>query len=130
MEGGERAPWERLDSESAGAYIAFRRYRDLGPSRTVRASYGTPPGRRVPGHLQRWAAHHRWQARALAWDDECYRTADRRHLDAIAGGGDLHLLDASTASNVQLLDGDRQMRNRHLDAIAAELEGDVVVGHW
>ena len=77
-------PWERQAGESAAAFRAFRRYVALDPPlRTIRLSVGTPPGRRPPGCVERWAARHRWRERAALWDDEVYRIEDQQRLQAV-----------------------------------------------
>jgi hypothetical protein len=83
VEPAQTALWERQPGETSRAYVAFRRYRDLGPLRTVRASTDTPDGRRMPGHVERWASRHAWVERAEAWDEELYRIEDSERLEAI-----------------------------------------------
>jgi len=59
-------PWEQREQESAQAYEAFLAYRDLGPSRTFKATAD-----RVGKHeslMRRWADRHRWRERVWAWD--------------------------------------------------------------
>jgi hypothetical protein len=70
-----RAPWERFDDETALAYMAFRRWRDLGPTR--------PPLRRCRAIERRWSGRWRWLERVTAWDDTCWRVADDAALDAL-----------------------------------------------
>ncbi len=104
----ERRPWERLD-EGAWACEIFRTYRDLDPTRTVRA-VGTPVGRRVLGHIERWASRLRWRVRAAAWDTEVYRRHDDALLAAIhppqpASHADLEPEPHPLAALLRLVDG-------------------------
>jgi hypothetical protein len=92
MDTGERAPWERRADETSHQYLAFRRFRDLGPSRSLRSLTGTPPGRRLPGNVERWATRHRWRERAAAWDDELYRIEDDARLASSSGSAVRELL--------------------------------------
>ena len=62
----EPKPWEQMPGESGPAYAAFLVNRDLGRSRTFKATAD-----RVGKHeslMRRWATRHRWRERAWAWD--------------------------------------------------------------
>ncbi|MGZ4936924.1 MAG: hypothetical protein ACXV5K_10130 [Halobacteriota archaeon] len=59
--------WERLPDESAKAYDAFRRYRDMGPERSI-AKLARAMGCST-GLLKRWSSPYRWVARAMRYDD-------------------------------------------------------------
>jgi hypothetical protein len=91
MDAGEREPWERRADETSHQYLAFRRFRDLGVTRSLRSLTGTPPGRRLPGNVERWATRHRWRERAAAWDDELFRIEDDARLESISGSAALDL---------------------------------------
>lgn len=77
-------PWERLPEETSRAYAVFREFRDLGPSRSLRAvsaKIGTARG---------WSLRYRWVARAQAWDAETHRLEDARRLDQIRSMDETH----------------------------------------
>lgn len=58
--------WDRKPEESAKAYAAFTVYRDLGPSRTLRAAAkALQRGRSLLDH---WSARYGWVVRAEAYD--------------------------------------------------------------
>lgn len=79
MADAERYAWERRPGETSRPYAAFLQYRDLPPGqRTVRAV--TAAGVR---NASAWSTVWDWTARAIAWDDECQRTADLERLDAL-----------------------------------------------
>ncbi|MGZ4904694.1 MAG: hypothetical protein ACXV5I_07765 [Halobacteriota archaeon] len=59
--------WERLPDESAKACDAFRRYRDMGPERSI-AKLARAMGCST-GLLKRWSSPYRWVARAMRYDD-------------------------------------------------------------
>ncbi len=94
-------PWERPEDESAQAYEAFLAYRDLGQSRTFKATAD-----RVGKHeslMRRWAYRHRWRERVWAWDlhearqDEAAVRQQRdemlqQHLDGVGRMGRACLL--------------------------------------
>lgn len=82
--------WERMAGETTPAYRAFRYYRDLGPSRSLRAAAGVVEGRRLPGHICRWSTQWNWSGRAAAWDDEQWRREDVVRLEAIRTMHDVH----------------------------------------
>lgn len=77
--GDARAPYDRLDDESAAAFHYFVWYRNLGYQRTI-AAVGKEFGiaRRT---MQQYASRFSWQRRAEAWDDYIDRQA-RRELEA------------------------------------------------
>jgi hypothetical protein len=82
-----RSPWDRWPKEPARAYDTFRRYRDLGPLRTIDPLIGGDITRTT---LLRWAGHFDWKDRAAAWDDEVHRLDDFRRLEAIRTMHDIH----------------------------------------
>jgi hypothetical protein len=73
-----RDPWERLPGETPRAYEAFRKYRDLGPLRSL--SQLTDVSR---SSAHGWSRSHRWHERAQAWDAETHRVEDQRRLEQI-----------------------------------------------
>src|SRR5712671_511852 len=69
--------WERQPLESRQAFAAFCLYRDLGPTRSLDASYRHYKGKEqatAPGTWRQWCSHFAWPRRATAYDD---------HLDGI-----------------------------------------------
>ena len=63
--------WEQLsgEGESAKAYAAFSRFRDLGASRSVDGAWRDAGNKgRAPGCWSKWSQLHRWRDRALAYD--------------------------------------------------------------
>lgn len=81
-----RQPWDRGRGESARAYAAFRRFRDLGPLRTLEPLLADEN----LTTLRRWARLHDWRDRAGAWDDETHRLEDANRLEAIRTMHDRH----------------------------------------
>lgn len=82
---GPRQPWDRRERETAKAYLAFRVFRDLGPTRRL----GDMPGYHYES-VRRWSQTHDWVDRATAWDDETHRLDDQRRLEAIRRMHDTH----------------------------------------
>jgi len=75
----EPKPWEQMPRESGPAYAAFLACRDLGRSRTFKATAD-----RVGKHeslMRRWATRHRWRERVWAWDlqQARHQEAELRH---------------------------------------------------
>lgn len=76
----ERDPWERLEREPPSAFDAFRTYRDMGPTRSIRKAWikhtGQPEDttRRMGGRWCEWAVKYTWTERVRLWDD---------HLDTV-----------------------------------------------
>ena len=68
-------PWEREFGESAKAYAAFRRFRDLGVTRSLSGCRSIE---------RRWSWRWRWAERAGAWDAEVFRRKDEALLAAVA----------------------------------------------
>jgi hypothetical protein len=84
----ERQAWDRRHDETARAYDAFRRFRELGAARNLGAiakSAGV-----ALRTVQRWSEDHLWFERAVAWDDEVHMLDDRRRLDALRTMHDTH----------------------------------------
>lgn len=64
----KRKPWERLENESAKAYLAFCNYLELGTKRSiVQLTGGNPSKRRW---LERWSAKFQWVERTTASDTQ------------------------------------------------------------
>jgi hypothetical protein len=76
-------PWEKQKGESSKAFEAFRQYRDLGITRSLRRveeilaeDRTAGPG---PSMVRDWSSRWQWVARADAWDreEDRRRRADR-----------------------------------------------------
>jgi hypothetical protein len=148
--GGGRAPgreaWERRPGESARAYEAFARYRDLP---IAERSY-----RRVAQELgksgaliARWCSAHNWTDRAAAWDAEqerqwlaaqqqARRDAAERHIragqlaqtKATKALLDLNPEDLSPGELVRVLEaGVRIERDAYADVLARGGRGPLTV---
>lgn len=84
----ERRAWDRRPDETARAYDAFRRFRDLGPARNLGdAAAATATSMRT---IEKWSELHLWFERAVAWDDEIHTLDDQRRLEAIRTMHDNH----------------------------------------
>ena len=70
-------PWARQPWEDARHFHAFAVYRDLGPTRSLRALAGEL-GLRDHRHLAEWSRLHRWQERVSAYEGH----ADRERLES------------------------------------------------
>lgn len=73
----ELPSWGPLPDETARSYLAFARYRDLGPLRTLRRAAGvfysptgteTAPSEAQLRQFKTWSGAGHWVARAEAWD--------------------------------------------------------------
>lgn len=89
MTDGALEPWDRRPGESGRAYESFRRFRDLGPLRTLDQLVGGAGTERL-GTLREWSRRNDWRDRAQAWDDELHRLQDRRRLEELRGMHDRH----------------------------------------
>lgn len=95
-------PWERRAGESAAAFAAFCRYRDLGPRRSLdevdRQLYPPPApgqrqtsaGRRRRGQISDWSRTHDWVSRVNQWDAHLDREARLAHVEAVREMGVRH----------------------------------------
>lgn len=61
-------PWERLHGESAPAFEAFAKYRDMGADRSL-AKVAQELGKSTT-LVERWSARDSWVVRVEAWDVE------------------------------------------------------------
>jgi hypothetical protein len=75
--------WERQPREPSRAYAAFRRFRDLGPSRAPHLVVEASDGDLRPHTVARWQRDWHWTRRAREWDDHLYRVEDEARLDAL-----------------------------------------------
>ena len=85
----ERHPWDQRKGESGRAHVYFRRYRDLGPLRSLDVLVDSEHAVHL-ATLRKWMRVHDWRDRALAWDEELHRTEDRARLEALRGMHDRH----------------------------------------
>lgn len=91
-----REPWERQEGESARAFEAFAKYRDMGASRNLRA-VGQEVGK-SRGTIEKWSSLWKWVDRSAAWDAEQDRIARQEQINEI-----------------------KKMRKRHADLATAML---------
>lgn len=86
-------PWDRLPGETDKAWLAFGKYLDLGPERTLSALAGqrqsATKGRqksqlraKASGTLHLWFKRHRWRERAHAWDERFAAQVEAVKVDA------------------------------------------------
>ncbi len=74
----ERAAWDRRDGETSRAYLAFRQYRDLGPTRSLAKLDAT-----TSNNARNWITRWDWVARATAWDDAQHMAEDAERLESL-----------------------------------------------
>jgi len=113
---GSPEPWQRRPDESAIAYRYFRRYRDLGPERTVVAV--AQEFRKQPSHLYRLSRRFDWRERAGARDlsQEREEAANERRL-------------GEEVARRQLAEVDR-LRGLPLAGLAKWAHRNPVTGEW
>jgi hypothetical protein len=90
-------PWERLPTESAQAWEAFRKYRDLGQTRSL-SQVARDLGKSRP-LMAKWSSTHRWVQRAEQFDredDRLFALQQREQRKAVARR---HLRLATMAQN-------------------------------
>jgi hypothetical protein len=107
-----REPWERQVGESRQGFDAFRRYRDMGPTRSyTRVAQELNRSRTLIG---RWGQRWRWPGRADAWDREQDRLRREKHRDAVEEMAVRQARQAMAAANVLMqpaLDVVRRIRD-------------------
>jgi len=103
--------WEKLKGETAGAFAAFRAYRDFGPERNVRKavdSIENDETMRAKRYRvwRKWAVDYRWRERAGDFDryTEKLRLAEMRKT--IEAQGERH----------------RQVTGKMLDVVSRKLD--------
>lgn len=82
------ANWGQQPNEGEKAFAAFKVYRDLGRSRSLRLA-----AREVgksKGLLDKWSRKHGWVARCAAWDLESEAQAASKHAAAVLDATDRH----------------------------------------
>lgn len=138
----DREPWERQPREPARAYSTFRRFRDLGSTRTAQQVVEVTEGEVSLRTVQHWHTDWRWRERARAWDEHVYRVEDDVRLEAIRSmhrnhstAGRLALAKAIAALRelpdaaitgpvaVRLLDVGARLERSTLTTSVAELQG-------
>ncbi|MGZ7180455.1 MAG: hypothetical protein ACXVIB_06620 [Halobacteriota archaeon] len=70
-------PWLRLPEESARAYEAFRRYREMGPKRSIAKVARALGCSKRP--LESWSSAHRWVVRAACYDNHLDLKQQKRY---------------------------------------------------
>lgn len=84
-----RAPWDRRPREKTRAHELFRRFRDLGPLRSLDALVD-PQARITYRALRDLQRKNDWIDRANAWDDYTHRIDDARRIEEIRGMHERH----------------------------------------
>ena len=103
----DRDLWERQPMESARAFAAFSRYRDMGPGQRSSAKVAQELGRSKT-LMDRWSSCWSWVKRAEAWDAEQEHTRAEamraRQLQAVEEDFQLGAaLTAKAAKNLMAL---------------------------
>jgi hypothetical protein len=106
-------PFERQPAESSAAWVAFQKYRDLGPRRSLSAverllyppapteepqESHTPECPEMPirrrGSLSRWSRQHDWVRRAAAWDAFLDHESRITQVEAVRAMNSRHATEA------------------------------------
>ena len=87
--------WEQLPGESAGAFAAFRAFRDLGAERNIRLaveSYEKDKTKQKSKYnvWRNWAAQFRWKERAADFDRHIERLKQEELRKTIEAQGEQH----------------------------------------
>ena len=87
--------WEKLNGETAGAFAAFRAYRDFGPERNVRKAVDSvedDEAMRAKRYKvwRRWAAANRWRERASDFDKYAEKLRLAQMRKTIEAQGERH----------------------------------------
>lgn len=85
-------PWERQKGDGNQAWAAFVIYRDMGPTRSLRAVC-SDMGKDI-GQMGRWSSRHNWKARVTAFDREQDRIARMVMIDKAIRMGERHADEA------------------------------------
>lgn len=102
--------WERLPGESAKAYEAFCKYRDMPPGERSLREVARRLGKSET-LISRWSSQYRWVARVQAWDDEVDRKAREAHLRTVKEMRERHArlavaFQQKVAQRIQMIDPD------------------------
>ncbi|MBA8827877.1 hypothetical protein FHX42_005284 [Saccharopolyspora lacisalsi] len=115
----DRYPWDQQDEESADRYKVFRKFLELGRSRTLAEA-----GRRVEGtgrktgyskqYMSKLAKSGQWYERARAWDQFHDRLVNQRFIERSQQAADreMAILDKALTQVDSNLD--------HMDELAPE----------
>jgi hypothetical protein len=99
------APWDQRPGETARAFGAWVKYRDLGPRRTLReaaeAFYGRTSAA-LERQLDKWSSAFGWVARARAWDEHLDAEARRSQEDARRKMAERHAAEAVALQEMAL----------------------------
>lgn len=74
-------PWNMRETETARAYQAFERYRDMGAGRSLDRVHREFTGSSPLDVLKQWSTRHDWTERVRAFDAEAARIASARSLN-------------------------------------------------
>ena len=114
------SPWERQPDETSRSFEAFRTFRDLGPTRTLREaaaefySVETPTAAKIR-QFEQWSATNLWVERSGQWDAELDDRRREGQLDAIERMKERHIEVAT-----KLL----QIVERSVERFAEEMDRD------
>ena len=102
--------WERLPGESAKAYEAFCKYRDMPPGERSLREVAQRLGKSET-LISRWSSKYRWVARVQAWDGEVDRKAREAHLRTVKEMRERHArlavaFQQKVAQRIQMIDPD------------------------
>lgn len=76
-------PWEQQPGETAKAYKAFCRYRDMDPGKRSLQRLSEDLGNKSIASVKKWSSDHEWVKRAESWDAEMDRQAREAHLEEL-----------------------------------------------
>jgi len=107
--------WERLPGESAKAYEAFCKYRDMPPGERSLREVARRLGKSET-LISRWSSRYRWVERVQAWDDEVDRKAREAHLRTVKEMRERHARYA-VALQMKALDRLKQMDPDELEPL-------------
>lgn len=115
---GVAAPWERQEGESPQHWAMFQTYRDLGPTRSLRA-VASDMGKSVT-QIQKVSVQKRWVARVDAYDREQDRIARVAQIDKAIRMGERHAEEAVDLAKAILVYPRALLRKLEKDPTAAE----------
>lgn len=87
-------PWERQEGETARAFEAFCKYRDMGPDRSLRKVVQALNKNLTT--IAEWSSKYDWVKRVASWDAEQDRIARQQQLQDIKKMRKRHAALAST----------------------------------
>jgi len=82
--------WEQLPGESAGAFAAFRAFRDLGAERNIRRAVEIAKHGSKYSVWRNWSTQYRWKERAADYDRNIERLKQEELRKTIEAQGEMH----------------------------------------